>query len=81
MIEPSEIEQLLRGALDVQHIEIEDLTGSRDHYRLVLVASDFEGVLPIKQHRLIYAALKEQMKGPIHALTIESYTPAQWGAR
>ena len=81
MIEPSEIEQLLRGALDVQHIEIEDLTGSRDHYRLVLVASDFEGVLPIKQHRLIYGALKEQMKGPIHALTIESYTPAQWGAR
>lgn len=81
MIEPSEIETLLRGALDVHHIEIEDLTGTRDHYKLVLVASDFDGVLPIKQHRLIYGALKEQMKGPIHALTIESYTPAQWGAR
>ncbi len=81
MIEPSEIEELLRGALDVHHIEIEDLTGTRDHYKLVLVASDFDGVLPIKQHRLIYGALKEQMKGPIHALTIESYTPAQWGAR
>ena len=81
LIENEEGGDKLREAMDVEHIEIHDLTGSRDHYKLILVSSSFDGLLPIKQHRLIYGVLKEEMKGPIHALTIESYTPAQWAGR
>lgn len=78
MIEPEHIEMRLKSALTDAYIEVHDLTGTQDHYKVVVVTSDFEGKLPIKQHRMIYAALAQEMKGPIHALTIEAYTPEQW---
>lgn len=78
MIEPEAIHAKLVDALTEARVEVIDLTGTKDHYKVVVVTPDFEGKLPIKQHRMIYDALKEEMKGPIHALTIEAYTPAQW---
>ena len=78
MIEPEAIHAKLVDALTEAQVEVIDLTGTKDHYKVVVVTPDFEGKLPIKQHRMIYDALKEEMKGPIHALTIEAYTPAQW---
>lgn len=81
MIEPHEIEVKIKAAMADAQIEVIDLTGSRDHYKLVVVSAAFEGKLPIKRHRMIYDALREEMKGPIHALTLETYTPSQWSAR
>ena len=59
-------------------VEVTDLTGTKDHYKAVVVSEAFDGSLPIKRHRLVYGALEEEMKGPIHALTLETYTPAEW---
>lgn len=81
MIEPHEIEVKIKAAMADAQIEVIDLTGSRDHYKVVVVSAAFEGKLPIKRHRMIYDALREEMKGPIHALTLETYTPSQWSAR
>lgn len=78
MIEPEEIEAKLKLAMSDAQIEVIDLTGTRDHYKVIIVSAAFEGKLPIKRHRMVYDALKEEMKGPIHALTLEAYTPAQW---
>jgi acid stress-induced BolA-like protein IbaG/YrbA len=30
---------------------------------------------------LVYAALREELKGPIHALSLKTYTPALWRER
>lgn len=81
MIEPHEIEVKIKAAMADAQIEVIDLTGSRDHYKVVVVSAAFEGKLPIKRHRMIYDALREEMKGPIHALTLETYTPSQWSSR
>lgn len=81
MIEPHEIEVKIKAAMADAQIEVIDLTGTRDHYKVVVVSAAFEGKLPIKRHRMIYDALREEMKGPIHALTLETYTPSQWSAR
>lgn len=82
MVEPQLIETRIKAALgEDTHVEVIDLTGTRDHYKVVVVSASFQGKLPIKQHRMIYSALEEEMKGPIHALTIESYTPTQWASR
>ena len=32
----------------------------------------------IKQHKLVYAALGDNMESAIHALSIKTYTPEQW---
>ena len=65
------MEQRIREGLEgVTLLELEDLTGTRDHYRAVVVASAFEGLNRVQQHQAVYAALGELMDGPVHALSL-----------
>lgn len=82
MVEPQDIEARLREELqEVTHLELEDLTGTRDHYRAVVVSASFEGKSRVQQHQLVYRALGEWMKGPVHALALETHTPDGWSAK
>jgi stress-induced morphogen len=81
VIEPNTVEALLRAAFPDAQIELTDLTGSKDHYQAVLVSSAFAGKTPIEQHQLVYRALAEEMKGPIHALALKTYSPEAWAKR
>ena len=56
MIEPEYIEQKLKAAFADAEIEVYDLTGTKDHYKAVIVTPDFAGKLPLKRHRMVYAA-------------------------
>lgn len=79
MIEPSAVEARIRAGVEgVSHLEVKDLTGTKDHYEAVIVASGFEGLNRVAQQRLVFAALGELMSGPIHALTFKTYTPEAW---
>ena len=79
MVEPSLIEERIRKAITgVEHLEVRDLTGTKDHYEAVIVAPEFEGRSRVEQQRLVFAALGELMDGPIHALTFKTYTPEKW---
>lgn len=51
--------------------------GSESHFKVVIVSDNFEKIALPEQHRLIYAALAEEMQ-LIHALAIQSKTPSQW---
>jgi stress-induced morphogen len=82
MVEKDVIEERIRAGIpDVEEIAIEDLTGTKDHYRAVIVSAAFEGKSRIEQHQAVYAALGELMAGPVHALSLSTYTPATWSAR
>lgn len=59
-------------------MELEDLTGTRDHYQLAIASDAFVGKTPIEQHQLVYQALAEEMKGPVHALALKTFTPQSW---
>jgi stress-induced morphogen len=78
VIEPSEVETRLQAAFPDADIQLEDLTGTKDHYQARIVSSAFAGKSPVEQHQLVYAALAEEMKGPIHALALRTYTPESW---
>lgn len=78
MIEPEALRRKIVEAMPGSLVEVEDLTGGKDHFRVIVVSSFFEGKGVMGQHQLIYEALKDEMKGPIHALTLKTYTPAQW---
>ena len=78
------ITQKLKAAFDASVVEIEDDSASHAghgasgaHVNLVVVAEAFTGKGPIQRHRMIYAALAEEMTGPIHALAIVAKTPAE----
>jgi stress-induced morphogen len=60
-------------------IAIEDLAGDGDHYRARLVSLAFKGLSRVRQHQLVYAALKGKMGGELHALALETSAPAEAG--
>ncbi len=78
MIEPEEIVAKIQASLTDAEVHVVDLTGTRDHYQATVISQEFAGKPLIKRHRMVYAALADEMKGPIHALTLETYTPEQW---
>ncbi len=78
MMEPEEVRSRLEAAFPDAEIELEDLTGTRDHYSARIVSKLFEGKTPVEQHQTVYAALGEAMGGPIHALALKTYTPEAW---
>ena len=81
MIEPQKVVEKLESSLEDAHVQIQDLTGTKDHYQVLIVSPDFEGETLIKRHRIVYGALEEEMKGPIHALTLETLTPEEWDSQ
>ena len=81
MVEPQHIVEQVTAALgEGTHIDLLALTGTRDHYKAVSVSPAFEGALPIKRHRLVYAALAEELFLLNDTATTEIYTPAEWDA-
>jgi stress-induced morphogen len=67
-----ELEAHLRAAFPGAAISIEDLAGDGDHYRARIVWAPFAGLARVRQHQLVYAALKGKMGGELHALALET---------
>ena len=72
----AELEAHLREAFPDAAIEIEDLAGDGDHYKARIVSPAFAGVSRVRQHQLVYAALKGKMGGELHALALETSAPS-----
>lgn len=72
-----DIENKIRGALPDARVELRDLTGTADHWEATIVSQAFAGKSLLERHRMVFAALAEEMKGPIHALSLKTFTPDQ----
>ncbi|HEY3697457.1 BolA family transcriptional regulator [Phenylobacterium sp.] len=71
----TELEASLRAAFPDAEIHVDDLAGDGDHYRARIVSAAFRGLSRIKQHQLVYSALKGRMGGELHALALETAAP------
>ena len=71
-----DLEAILREGFPDAQIVIEDLAGDGDHYKARIVSTAFAGLPRIRQHQLVYAALKGRMGGELHALALETSTPS-----
>ena len=72
---PDDITAKIKLALPDATVELYDLTGTKDHWRATIVSAAFTGKSLMQRHRLVNAALAEELKGPIHALTMETRAP------
>ena len=80
-----EITRLLSEAFDPETLGVEDESymhegheGARDgrgHFRVLIIASLFEGKTMIERHRMIYRVLDDMMRLDIHALAIDAWSP------
>ena len=78
-ISAADLETELRQAFPDAEIRIEDLAGDGDHYRAHITTPAFAGLSRIKQHQLVYAALKGKVGGALHALALETGAPPTAG--
>mgnify|MGYP000087155592 FL=1 len=77
----------LRSAFQPLQLKIEDeshlhaghagAASGGGHFKLTIVAPEFEGMSKVARHRAIYAALNKHFPNAIHALTILAFTPSE----
>lgn len=70
-----EIEALIKAALPDARVTVEDLAGDGDHYAASVVSEAFRGLSRVKQHQIVYAALRGRMGGELHALALQTSAP------
>jgi stress-induced morphogen len=73
----AQIEADLREAFPDAEIQIEDLAGDGDHYRARIVSGAFAGLSRVRQHQLVFQAMKGKVGGLLHALALETSAPAK----
>ncbi|ESR41125.1 protein BOLA2 [Citrus sinensis] len=73
------VESTLTSKLNPSHLEVIDTSGGCGaKFEIEIVSEQFEGKRLLARHRLVNAALEEEMK-QIHALSIKkAMTPEQW---
>lgn len=71
----SEIEALIKSALPDAQVTMQDLAGDNDHWGAKVVSSAFKGLSRVKQHQIVYAALRGRMGGELHALALQTSVP------
>jgi len=76
-MKPDAIIAKIRETLPDAIVELQDLTGTEDHWKASIVSAKFAGQTMLERHRMVMAALADEMKGPIHALTLDVKTPEE----
>lgn len=66
----TEIERMIREALPDARVEVRPLADDGDHYEATVVSPSFAGLSKVKQHQMVYGALKGRMGGELHALAL-----------
>ena len=71
----SKVISLITKKLPDSQVKVENLKGN-DHLQVTVISSSFHGLSLVKQHQLVYAALKEELASEaIHALALKTETP------
>lgn len=82
------LESTIETALSPSYLEVVDESfmhnvpeGAQSHFKVTVVSNAFEGKRLIARHREINGLATEALQGPVHALALHTYTPAEWEAR
>ena len=77
----------LRSAFQLTQLNIEDeshlhaghagAASGGGHFKLTIVAPEFEGMSKVARHRALYNALNKHFPEAIHALTILAFAPSE----
>ena len=75
MTTKNEVIYLIKQKIANSEVLVENLKGN-DHLQVTVISSEFNGLSLVKQHQLVYSALKEELASEsIHALALKTETP------
>ena len=84
----TDIEHKIQNALHPVFLEVINEShmhnvepGSESHIRIVAVADIFSDLGLVKRHQLIYKHLNDEISGPIHAISLHTFSPQEWTER
>ena len=72
----SEVINLIKQKITDSEVFVENLKGD-DHLQVRVISAEFNGLSLVKQHQLVYSALKEELASEaIHALALKTESPS-----
>jgi len=75
MTTKTEVIKLITKKIPNSEVLVENFKGN-DHLQVTVISSQFNGLSLVKQHQLVYSALKEELASEaIHALALKTETP------
>ncbi len=84
----TDIETKLAEALVPDHLEVINESNqhnvppnSETHFKVVIVAGEFDGQRKVARHQRIYGLLADELEGPVHALALHTYSADEWRER
>jgi len=70
---PEQMKKRLEENYPESAIEVFDLTGTHDHYEVMVESSAFQGMSRIQQHQHVMSCFAPELKtGEVHALSIKT---------
>jgi BolA protein len=82
------IESKLRTALAPAHLAVINEShmhavppNSETHFKVVVVSGAFAGKPRVARHQTVNGLVADELAGPVHALSIQAFTPDEWTAR
>ena len=76
MTTPELVKAWIEAGLNGSQAQVQ---GDGRHFTAVVVCPRFAGVSMLEQHRMVYDGLGDKMDETIHALSLTTLTPEQWG--
>ena len=71
------MEDEVRKALPDARVEVTDLTGTADHFHVLIVDASLDGMRPLQRQKLVLDHFKEHIPHHVHALDLKLLTPAE----
>jgi acid stress-induced BolA-like protein IbaG/YrbA len=78
MLLPEVVKGYIAQGLVCEHLTV---TGDGQHFEAVIVSAAFEGLRAVQRHQKVYAVLGDRMREEIHALSMKTFTPAEWAGQ
>lgn len=79
---PTELQNRIEENLPGARVQVNDLTGTSDHYEVTVISSAFAGKSLLDQHRTVKSFFEGDIaSGNVHALSLKTYTPEEWASK
>ena len=85
MVVEQRLREKLTGALAPVHLDVVNESGqhnvpagSETHFKVVIVSGAFAGKPRVAQHRMVFRAVDDELRGGVHALAVHTYTEDAW---
>ena len=78
MLDPKQIEAWISQGLPCVHLAVE---GDGHHFQALIVSAEFDGLNRVKRQQRVYQTVIDKLNsGELHALSLQTLTPAEWQA-